>query len=463
MTKKILSALLAVIMVVCATAFTATAADENILYVEAGATGGDGASEDEPLATLEEAIAALGGKDGTIKVIGELDVSAFKSAKWTGMVTVTAYDEDTAIVLADSKGIVFSGDITFKDINFKLGKNTHFNPQGTKLIMDGGEDSNFSSFMHLCMYGNTVVEYADFVLESGKVSVLYSGGYCTSLANGVMCDSNITINGGEVGTIALCADSYMENQTGIAIGGNYNLIINGGKVGKIAINRPKTVLEIMGALNIVFNNGMQAPETFVYPEETVAGGVFIIKSAEGGMVTPVKDEIGAFELKANKGMIAEINGEQIPDGIINLEPGETEVNWVEGEQPGAEPEEKPIEIKLTIDSKEIVVNGEAKELDVPAQIINDRTMVPLRAIFEALGATVEWDQETQTVTSEKGDTKVKLTIGENKIYVNDEAKDLDVAGQIVESRTLVPARAVAEAYGCKVDWNGETRTVIITK
>jgi hypothetical protein len=251
----------------------------------------------------------------------------------------------------------------------------------------------------------------------------------------------------------------MENQTGISVGGNLNIIYNSGAINTIGF-KAQTKPEIIGALNFIFNNGMEAPEKFAYPEECAACGIYIIKSAEGGMVTPVKDEIGAFELKANKGMIAVVGGEQVEDGIINLEPGETEITWVEGTQSGAE---EPIEIKLTIDSKEIVVNGTAKELDVPAQIVDSRTLVPLRAIFEALGASVEWNAETSTVTSAKGDTNVKLTIGENKIYVNDEAKELDVAAQIIDSRTMVPARAVAEAYGCAVEWDGETRTVIIKK
>ncbi|MBR5528260.1 MAG: copper amine oxidase N-terminal domain-containing protein, partial [Clostridia bacterium] len=108
------------------------------------------------------------------------------------------------------------------------------------------------------------------------------------------------------------------------------------------------------------------------------------------MVTPVADEIGVFEVKANKGKIAVINGEQVLNGKVTLEAGETEVTWVDGQQ------EEPIEIKLTIDSKEIVKNGEKSELDVPAQIVEGRTLVPLRAIFEALGASVEWNGETST-------------------------------------------------------------------
>ena len=352
-------------------------------------------------------------------------------------------------------GVTFTGDITFKDIKFEIGEFAHFNPMGKKLIMDGGEGSEFAYMLHLSTFGNAIFDEAYTELKSGTIKTIHAaGGYSTSYANGVMGDSTIIIDGATVNSLNISSDSYMENQTGISVGGNLNIIYNAGDLKAVGF-KEVTKPEIMGALNIIFNNGMAAPEKFAYPE-SAASGVFIIKSAEGGKVMPTA-EAGVFEVKANSGKIAQINGEQVLNGKVTLEAGETEVTWVDGQQ------EEPIEIKLTIDSKEIVKNGEKSELDVPAQIVEGRTLVPLRAIFEALGASVEWNGETSTVTSAKGDTNVKLTIGENKIYVNDEAKELDVPAQIIESRTMVPARAVAEAYGCAVEWDADTRTVIIKK
>ena len=113
-------------------------------------------------------------------------------------------------------------------------------------------------------------------------------------------------------------------------------------------------------------------------------------------------------------------------------------------------------IRVIIDIKNV-------KFDVPPTIINGRTLVPLRAIFEALGATVEWDDATQTVTSEKGDTKISLTINSNIMTVNGEEKTLDVPATLIDSRTLVPLRFVSEALGCKVDWDGENNLVKITK
>jgi len=109
----------------------------------------------------------------------------------------------------------------------------------------------------------------------------------------------------------------------------------------------------------------------------------------------------------------------------------------------------------------VKLNGEAIAFDVQPQIVEGRTMVPMRAIFEALGASVEWDNATRTVTSSKDDITIKLTIGEKTLYKNGTAVELDVPGMIVDSRTLVPVRAISEAYECEVEWEAATRTVLI--
>ena len=109
----------------------------------------------------------------------------------------------------------------------------------------------------------------------------------------------------------------------------------------------------------------------------------------------------------------------------------------------------------------VMIDGRYIDFDVQPQLINDRTMVPVRAIFEALGANVDWDDATWTVISDKGDTKVTLAINDNILYKNGVGIELDVPAQLVDSRTLVPVRAISEAYGCWVDWNNELNTVII--
>jgi len=110
----------------------------------------------------------------------------------------------------------------------------------------------------------------------------------------------------------------------------------------------------------------------------------------------------------------------------------------------------------------VEIDGDEIYFDQPPILYNDRTMVPLRKIFEELGAKVSWDGNTQTATGKKGDRTVKVTIGQKKMYVNNTAFDLDTAPIVVGGRTLVPARAIAEGLGCEVDWDGKYNLVSIT-
>ncbi len=119
-------------------------------------------------------------------------------------------------------------------------------------------------------------------------------------------------------------------------------------------------------------------------------------------------------------------------------------------------------ISMQIDNAVMNVGGTDTTLDVPPQIINDRTMVPLRAIFEALGAQVDWNGDTRTITGTKGDTTITMQIDNLTMTKNGAESALDTPPQIVNDRTLVPVRAIAESFDCTVDWNGDTRTVTIT-
>lgn len=110
----------------------------------------------------------------------------------------------------------------------------------------------------------------------------------------------------------------------------------------------------------------------------------------------------------------------------------------------------------------VIVDGQYIDFDVNPTIINNRTMVPVRAIFEALGAEVEWVEETKTVVSRMNDTVVKLTINQKAIAKDGLIRDIDVPALIVDDRTLVPVRAISEAYGCTVQWNQWNRCVVIT-
>ena len=135
-------------------------------------------------------------------------------------------------------------------------------------------------------------------------------------------------------------------------------------------------------------------------------------------------------------------------------------------------EESPIPadttVVMTIGSSDFVVNNEVitKEDSAP-YIANDRTYVPFRALGEALGAEVNWDNDARTVTYTLGKTEVVLTIDETTYTVNGDERTMDVAPVITGDRTYVPVRFVGEALGFSVtalyDTNGTTASVVFQK
>lgn len=113
------------------------------------------------------------------------------------------------------------------------------------------------------------------------------------------------------------------------------------------------------------------------------------------------------------------------------------------------------DIKLYLDGQQIVC-------DVPPVIMNDRTMVPARAFYEALGAKVAWYPVKKQVVANMGSTRIILVINSNVAYVNSVVKILDSVPVIVDDRTLIPARFVSESLDFGVNWDDKTRSVHIS-
>lgn len=109
----------------------------------------------------------------------------------------------------------------------------------------------------------------------------------------------------------------------------------------------------------------------------------------------------------------------------------------------------------------LTFDGKPLQTDVPPQIVNNRTMVPIRVILEALGLEVGWDNKNQMVYTESKTVNLFMTIGSNKMLVNSEMKYMDTAPYVSGGRTYVSARAVSEALGCTVEWDANTKCVHI--
>ena len=106
----------------------------------------------------------------------------------------------------------------------------------------------------------------------------------------------------------------------------------------------------------------------------------------------------------------------------------------------------------------VVLDGKTLEFDQKPLVESGRTLVPVRKIFETLGATVDYDEATETVISRKGDLIIVMQIDNDVMFVNSEPVKLDVPAREVGGRTLVPLRAISDAMQVEVMWNGDTQT-----
>jgi len=113
-------------------------------------------------------------------------------------------------------------------------------------------------------------------------------------------------------------------------------------------------------------------------------------------------------------------------------------------------------------SVQVTVNGNPVNFpDAQPQTINGRVLVPLRGVFEAIGATVIWDADTQSITANQGDRHVSLQIGDLEANVNGKIVDMDVAPQISGDSTLVPLRFLSQSLGASVDWEPRQNLVAV--
>lgn len=113
---------------------------------------------------------------------------------------------------------------------------------------------------------------------------------------------------------------------------------------------------------------------------------------------------------------------------------------------------------------QIILDGRTLALNPPATIVEERTLVPMRALLEAMGATLTWHQDTYTVEAEKGDKYVRLKIDRRLACLEQDcstAATLDVPARLINDRTFVPARFISQALGFRVSWDNDRRAVVI--
>jgi len=154
--------------------------------------------------------------------------------------------------------------------------------------------------------------------------------------------------------------------------------------------------------------------------------------------------------------------------LLATSPGTNNL-WAYLQQPIPQPPAQPsTTIKFYINSTAYYVNNTAKTMDAAPVIMESRTLLPIRYVAEALGASVDWKPDEQKVTITFGGKTVELWIGQNSAKVDGNYKLIDpdnpsvVPIIIPPGRTMLPLRFIAENLGCKVDWNDTLKEVTVT-
>ncbi len=147
-----------------------------------------------------------------------------------------------------------------------------------------------------------------------------------------------------------------------------------------------------------------------------------------------------------------------------LDGGGSSVMWAGGElvsKPSDGSERKVANALVVLYQVPAYLDGRRVYFDAPPYLEQGRTYVPLRGLFELLGAAVTWDQETQTVDAARGERSVSLTIGQKEARVNDATVLLDAVPRMVNGRTMVPLRFIGESLGDRVEWQSNPKAIKI--
>lgn len=111
----------------------------------------------------------------------------------------------------------------------------------------------------------------------------------------------------------------------------------------------------------------------------------------------------------------------------------------------------------------VYVDNEKIDFDINPIIEDGRTLIPLRGVFEKLGARVDWNKNISEVVIKDKSNEIQMLLGKNKVMVNGEIKDIDVATKMINSRTFAPLRFITENLGHTIEWDDSTNSIYITK
>jgi len=184
------------------------------------------------------------------------------------------------------------------------------------------------------------------------------------------------------------------------------------------------------------------------------GNVYV--SGYYGPNVVVLDKNGALLYKDTDGSYCWVDSLTINGDVLSIHYGLDDMGNDDGEKTLNLTQFYPKENEISV-----VLDGEKIFFDQPPVSIDGRTLVPIRAVIEEMGGTVEWNPHSSASILKMDGNRMTLILGSKTAYFNEDEYELDVEPQAINNRTLLPLRFVAEKFGFTVGWDGDTRTVII--
>lgn len=314
---------------------------------------------------------------------------------------------------------------------------------------DGDEPAQSSTENVTSVQTDTAVDCSTYI-NGGTIRINAEG-------DGIDSNASIYINGGDI---------FVQGSSGGgdgAIDAN-KLIVNGGSLFAIGEGRMA-----MG----VSEESEQCAFLANLSENITSGSVITIKDKNGEVMAEYTADKQVNSVLYSDEQLTEgetytifVDGEEKQNVEMTskqVSSGETgKTGGMGGRRPGSMADNTQNTAPYGNEGIKVMLNGKMLEFDTDPVIEKDTTLVPLRAIFEALGMTVDWDADTGKITAHKGSVNIELTVGSTSAYKNGEIITLSTAPYITGSGvTLVPVRFISESCGLDVMWDSDTRTVRI--
>ena len=444
--KKYLGIFLAAILCVML-AVAASAAD---VYVNDGGTG-DGSAADKPLGNMTEAITKIAADGGRVIIVDTYTCAEeYREPEHAGDIVITGGKYVFTNGSYNRWFLGGPGATTFENLTFQYGAGTTglIIAQYNKLVMGEGLTCDTSGKMYviggyqLPLTDDTAVfdKDSDVTVKSGTYHLV--AGHSRSAGEYEFTGtSHITVEGGDIASVyGACVNGNYAGSAVINIkGGNITNVYTAGD-GARRLNGDCTVNITGGMIGGLVMNNVMGKTTVNFSGGAIGSAS---KSVEGAIAAFVVDGTATLNATPN-----------VDTKLISL--FFDKVNYVSAISSG-------VELKMTLGKTAYTLNGETKTMDVAPIIRNERTMLPVRYVAEALGAEIAWDGATSTATLKTVDTEIKITVGAKDATVNGKSVALDSPAFIENDRTYMPVRFVAETLGGTVAWDGATSTATITK